>query len=114
MTTPNKKTGKKAPKGLGRYGLNLWKQTINDWDIADAPGLTLLESACRLLDRLRDAQQQLDREGTTFRDRWNQVRVHPCVEIERQCSAELRACLKALELQQDPPGPVGRPPGGDY
>jgi P27 family predicted phage terminase small subunit len=91
-----------TPKGLSKEAQRLWKDTVIGFEITDSAGLSLLESACRWLDQLRKAERTLKREGTTVRDRFNQLRPHPAVEIARAASAEHRACLKALELDDSP------------
>jgi phage terminase small subunit len=102
MTKPLKTLLVNTPKGLSKEAQRLWKDTVIGWSISDSAGLSLLESACRWLDQLRKAERTLRREGSTVRDRFQQLRPHPAVEIARAASAEHRACLKALELEDAP------------
>jgi phage terminase small subunit len=60
----------------------LYRETVtqNGLDeIADASSLTLLENAARALDRLRQAEAVVRKEGATIKDRFEQLRPHPMV-----------------------------------
>jgi len=91
-----------TPKGLSKEAQRLWKDTATGWNICDSAGLSLLESACRWLDQLRKAERILKRDGTVTTDRFGQQRPHPALEIAKAASAEYRACIKALELEEAP------------
>jgi P27 family predicted phage terminase small subunit len=91
-----------TPKGLSKEAQRLWKDTATGWNISDSVGLSLLESACRWLDQLRKAERRLRREGSVTSDRFGQLRPHPALEIAKAASAEYRACIKALELEDVP------------
>ena len=102
MTKPFKTTPGNTPKGLSEEAQRLWHDTVIGWEITDYAGLSLTESACRWLDELRKAERTLQREGSVTKDRFGQLRPHPAVEIARAASAEYRACIKALELDEPP------------
>jgi phage terminase small subunit len=102
MTKTMKTQLMNAPKYLSKEAQSLFIDTQTGWNISDSQGLTLLTSACKWLDVQRRAEKTLRREGMTVRDRFGQSRPHPCVEIARAASAELRACLKSLELDDEP------------
>jgi P27 family predicted phage terminase small subunit len=95
----------KAPPKLGKWGRKLWLSTTKGARILEHD-LQLLESACRLADRIQQCRTRLASEGLTVKGRYGQLVAHPLVEIERTASAEFRACLKLLGLHEQIPGMV--------
>jgi P27 family predicted phage terminase small subunit len=96
-------------KALSAEAKGLWRKLHKDFNIADAAGLLLLRSGLEAFDRMRQAQAQLARDGLTVADRFGQQKQHPCSLIERDSRAQMLACLRALKLDDEAPGPVGRP-----
>jgi P27 family predicted phage terminase small subunit len=96
----------KPPKGLAKHGETLWKRTMGGAR-ASQHDLELLESACRLLDRIHQCRETLATDGLTSRGRYGQIVMHPAVEIEGRAMSEFRQCLKALGLYE-------QVPKGDY
>jgi hypothetical protein len=82
-------------KALSAEAKGLWRKLHKDFNIADAAGLLLLRSGLEAFDRMRQAQAQLARDGLTVADRFGQQK--------------MLACLRALKLDDEAPGPVGRP-----
>jgi P27 family predicted phage terminase small subunit len=93
---------KMMPKGLGKHGQSLWKATMKGAK-ASEHDLALLETACRLLDRIHSCRGRLATEGLTVTGRYGQIVAHPLIEIERGAMAEFRACLKLLGLHEQVP-----------
>jgi phage terminase small subunit len=87
----------KMPKGLSRESQRLWKSTVNTW-VLDGPGLTLLEDACKSLDRRRAAEAVVRKEGMTQVDRFRQIKAHPCMGIIRDEVSSFVRLLKQLGL----------------
>jgi P27 family predicted phage terminase small subunit len=96
-----------APKGLSTESRALWRSVSSTFEM-DAAGLLMLKEACLTLDRLRQAQEILKKEGVTYLDRFGQLRAHPAVNIERDSRGQLLKCLQALNLDLDD-SPVGAP-----
>lgn len=90
----------------------MWRSILDDFDIDDSAGLSLLESALRCWDRAHECRDVIDKEGLQIRDRFEQLKPHPLLASERDAWAGYRAALKQLNLDVLPPGPVGRPAGG--
>lgn len=44
---------------------------------------TILRNACECWERAEQLAQQVSRDGATYRDRFNQVRVNPAAQLER-------------------------------
>lgn len=100
------------PAGLGRAGRRLWKKVLQGYHIMPSD-LPTLEIACRQLDLIETARDQLRREGMTVAGAKGGMVKHPAIGIERDASALYLAAMKTLGLDVVPPrdGP-GRPPGG--
>jgi phage terminase small subunit len=105
--------GQVAPAGLGAESRKLWDQTVEEYGITDAASLALLQNACRSLDRLRQAERTVAKDGATYRDRWGQPRPHPAALQIRDENLTFQRCLKGLALDLEPlHDGVGRPPAG--
>ncbi len=92
-----KPTPPKPPVGLSNKAVTLWRTVVKDFDIIDAPGLMLLESAMRCWDRAHDARAVIEREG---------------MQVERDAWAGFRHAIKQLGFDIEAPRPApGRPPG---
>jgi P27 family predicted phage terminase small subunit len=85
------------PKGLGAEATRLWKGTVDTWQL-DAPALTMLEDACKSLDRRRAAEKLVAKEGMTQTDRFGQIKSHPCMGIIRDEISSFVRLLKQLGL----------------
>ena len=90
---------KHVPRGLSLEAARLYRETVtqNGLDeIADASSLTLLENAARALDRLRQAEAVVRKEGATVKDRFQQLRPHPMV-ARIDCEGQaVRQCLAGV------------------
>lgn|SRR5215510_137398 len=92
----------KAPKGLQKWGRNLWTCTMTGAR-AKQHDLELLETACRLLDRIHQCRETLATDGLVSRGRYGQLIQHPLIEVERTAIAEFRQSLKMLGLHEQVP-----------
>jgi P27 family predicted phage terminase small subunit len=101
----------KPPKHLSREAKSLWKKLVSRW-VLDEAGLVLLESALEAFDRMRGAQEAVAKDGAFIKDRFDQLRAHPAIAVERDAKGVLLRNLKALGLDIEPlhAGP-GRPGG---
>ena len=102
-----------APKKhLSAEARQLWKRIVEEWELDDL-GLLLLEGALESLDRMRQAQRLIKKEGVIVKDRFGEDRPHPAVRIERDARATMLRNIKALGLDLEPlnGAPAGRPEG---
>lgn len=102
----------KPPEHLSVEAKKLWRQLHAEFDLPDTASLVLLESALSAYDRWQSARKILAREGPTIKDRWGTTKCHPCVAVERDAKATMRAALHELHLDLAPLEAVGRPPKG--
>jgi hypothetical protein len=83
---------------LGPEARALFDQTVALYNIDDPPSLVLLTNAALALDRLRRAEALVAKEGSTYRDRFNQIKSHPaCARIDAE-NATIARCLRELGL----------------
>jgi hypothetical protein len=101
----------KVRPGYSAEARRLWQQVVEEWTL-DPPALVILDSACRALMRVREAQATITAEGAFYRDRWGQPKQHPAVLTERDGKQTLLRNLRALNLDLEPlHDRPGRPAG---
>lgn len=76
----------------------VYDRLLREWKIEDAAGLLNVLTACQALERMRQAQVILAKEGVLLADRWGQLKPHPASQIEKESRAGLLQALKALSL----------------
>jgi P27 family predicted phage terminase small subunit len=106
-----KSQSKSAPRHLSAEARAWWKRIVENFEIDDDSGLLILRTAMESLDRLREAQTLLKADGICIADRFGQKRQHPATMIERDARTAMMRALKALNLDVDPIGEIGRPAG---
>jgi P27 family predicted phage terminase small subunit len=96
----------RAPGHLSTESRDLWRRIVADYEL-ERHHLAILERACEALDRLRECQAAIAREGITVEGRFG-PRPHPAAPIEAQSRI---AFLRAVrELGLDLEAPISRPP----
>ncbi len=102
----------KAPKHLRKAGKKHWQQIINEFEINDSGGASILQVACESLDRLTEIREAIDKEGVTQLDRFSQTRPHPLLAEEHKAKVAFLSAMKNLNLDITPENNfIGRPPG---
>lgn len=105
-------TDPRAPKALSREARQWWKRLVAEYGIDDQAGLLLLQTALEAFDRMRGAQAKIAEEGETVVDRFDQVKAHPLLSVERDARGQMLVALKQLNLDLEPlRDGLGRPPG---
>jgi P27 family predicted phage terminase small subunit len=101
------------PRGLSASSAGWWRKIVAEFELSDA-SLLVLQAALESRDRMLAAQATVNAEGATFRDRFQQPRMHPAVLVERDSRAAMVRNLTALGLDLEPlrDGP-GRPPASE-
>lgn len=113
--TPKKGGRKKRPKQkppghLSKQGKDWWLWVTNEFELEEHH-FKLLTAACESWDRTQQARRRLKKYGLTYQDRFGAPRARPEVSIERDNRLAFARLLRELDLDIDPPGPPGRPPG---
>lgn len=100
------------PKHLSAEACKWWQQILDEYDIDDPSGVLLLQTALEAFDRMRQAQGIISEQGATIKDRFDQIKSHPQLTVERDARSQMIQALKALNLDLEPlrDGP-GRPGG---
>ena len=88
------------------------KRIKQEYGIDDSGGENLLASFAAAYSLELNCQEQIDAEGLTIMDRFEQPKPHPLLASLRDARAQKLAALKAMNLDIEPlkAGP-GRPPG---
>jgi P27 family predicted phage terminase small subunit len=103
---------KRLPTTLSPESKALWTSIVTDYDVDDSAGLRFLQTACESLDLMRKAEERVEADGMTVKDRYGAIRGHPMLATIRDCRAAMLASLRALNLDIEPlKGGPGRPPG---
>lgn len=101
-----------VPQHLSDEAKQWWVDLHNEYSLDDPGGLLLLQTACEAFERMRDAQNIIKKEGATIKDRFEQIKAHPMLTVERDARSQMIQSLKALNLDVEPlRDSVGRPPG---
>ena len=83
-----------------------------EYSIADPAGLALLCTAAECLDRMRQAQAAIAKDGAVVVDRYGSPKVHPAAALEKDARTGFLAALRALNLDIEPlRDRPGRPAG---
>jgi hypothetical protein len=108
MTVTKLKPGTAIPEHLREFGRELWRSTLDDWDLLDAELVTLC-TACECLDRLADIRTALDTDGIVITDPSGRQRSHPLLAAESQTHGVLLRAWGMLDLTDREPSKIGRP-----
>ena len=88
-----------APDGLSQESGLLWRRTLETWQLPDVTLLVCLENALRCLDRLRNAEAIVAKEGPVVKDpKSGQLKQHPATLAVRDEGRAFREYLKMLNL----------------
>jgi hypothetical protein len=101
----------KPPCGLGKAGKALWNKIQAEYGIDDSGGLAHLETACHCADDVQRMRDIVATDGHTVKNRFGAVVAHPLLTQIRSAETVQRLSLRALNLDAEPPKPLGRPVG---
>lgn len=101
-----------APKDISAEAKQWWDRIVSEYGIDDDAGLLLLQTALEAFDRMRQCQKAIRKDGAQVKDRFDQLKPHPLLNVERDSRSQMLAALKQLNLDLEPlrDGP-GRPTG---
>lgn len=75
----------------------VFRAVTRDYDLATHE-VESLRRACCQLDHAVRAAEQINVDGVTVRDKFGQLREHPCLATERQCLHCFRLLMRELRL----------------
>lgn len=96
---------------LGKHGLRLWNNILDEVRIDDAGGLEILLLACEGLDRAERLRAAIDEDGEAIRGANGSVRANPLLTIELGTRAYVVRTIERLGIVSMPTMANGRPPG---
>lgn len=91
-----------TPRGLNTEAAILWRKITSQFDISDAGGLAILQTACEALTSMRKMEKIVSDEGISSKDRFGQIKAHPLLAMIRDCRSQYLAALKQLNLDLEP------------
>ena len=95
----NTKQGRpKPPRNLSAEAKRRWHKILDEYEIEDQTGLTLLETALKAFDEMLAGQKLLQRDGLVTTDRFGCLRPHPAVQIVKTARAGMISAFRALRL----------------
>jgi P27 family predicted phage terminase small subunit len=100
-------TTTKTPGHLSPRARRFWKQVTSAY-VLEGWQAELLRRCCEQLDIADRAGSILEAEGLTIVGRFNQVKAHPAVDVQRAATLALARLLRELALDVAPPDT--RPP----
>ena len=100
----------KPPRHLKPETAKWWAWVVEEFKL-ELHHIRLLTLAADAWDRCQQARQIIDKEGLTYEDRFDQPVSRPEVAIERDSRTAFARLLREVDLDVEPPRPVGRPPG---
>src|SRR5262245_35264822 len=98
MLKDNRPPRHSAPKHLAPAERELWDRLMRSFTLDDPASQELLLQACEARGRAREAREQLDREGTTYRDDRGNLKAHPAITTERSAQASFLSAMRLLRL----------------
>jgi hypothetical protein len=103
-------TGPEPPAELGVHGSKLWRDTLSEFDISDAPRLMILEQAGFALDRANSLRRQIAVSGEEVETGNGSTKANPLIMAELQARGLVARLLGRLNLNNEPKRGPGRPP----
>jgi len=73
---------------------------LSDYDL-ESHHVKILFQAAECLDRIIEAREVIASEGSYYRDRFNQPRVHPAVDVERNNRIVFARLVRELNLSAE-------------
>src|SRR5262245_44129596 len=89
-----------APRHLEAAGRKLWGIVVGEYELTGAAKAVLLQG-CESLDRLRQVQETIKRDGIVGYDRFGQSRPHPLLKTEQDARLSVLRSLRLLNLDFD-------------
>jgi phage terminase small subunit len=72
---------KRAPSDFSDESRKFWNETLKLFEL-EPHHLKLFEAACRCWDRVVEAREQVEKDGAYFKDRYDQWKPHPALDVE--------------------------------
>lgn len=83
-----------APKGLSAEARKLWSDLHGEYQIEDAAGIALLGRLGESLDRLRQAQKDIAKNGLSISDQKGSKKMNPACHVEKEAHKQMLEALR--------------------
>jgi len=87
----------KRPTHLSVGSRTLWDHVTGTYEL-EAGDLLRLRTCCEAFDRLQGARRRIKADGLFVRDRFDQLKAHPAVAVERDARVGFLRALRELGL----------------
>ncbi len=102
---------KKSPDNLSEESKKIWNTICREYTGLDTYFFTVLKVCLESYDRLQQARVIIDEEGVSIETPTGFMRENPMLKVEKDARSGFLQSAKMLNLNLEPPGDVGRPPG---
>ena len=92
----------RASKLLGDRGKAFWKSITREIEITEPHDIELLNTACSCLDRIKEAQDQVTKDGPYQAIKGGGIRAHPGMKVEKEFLTLFYRAIKDLKLDPEP------------
>ena len=100
--TDKRRSNVTAPPGLSAESRALWNATLREFSFDTGTDFALLRQLCETLDRTRECQRQIAKDGLLVEGAGGQPRPHPLLAVEDMCRRSVLASVRALRLTTVP------------
>lgn len=91
-----------APSHLSARSRTFWRRIHAEYEL-EVHQTEILRRLCEVIDRCDAARERLDAEGVVVLDRFDQLKTHPAVAIERDARLAIARLTRELNLDTEPP-----------
>lgn len=93
---------------LGKVGQEFRKGVLRERQFDESHDFRRLDLACGCLDIIKECREKIDEEGLFILDRFQVLKEHPAIKVERE--QKIVFCRIIRELNLDLPAEDSRPP----
>jgi P27 family predicted phage terminase small subunit len=93
---------------LSNKAKKLLNEIIKEYGVEDKPALIILQTAFEAYDRLKQAQEVLQKEGLSFQNRLGNPIMHPLLKVEQSARSQMLQALKMLDFEFGSPDVIRR------
>ena len=99
------------PKHLRSETAEWVRQVLSDYEL-ESHHIKILIQAGECLDRIIEAREEIEREGSYYKDRFGQPKMHPAIDVERNGRIVFARLIRELNLSDEVT--ESRPPALKY
>jgi hypothetical protein len=101
-------TAVQPPRRLGKHGMALWRDVMDEYRITDRGGIEILAQICAAADRAEALAECIAEDGECVRGK-SGIKAHPALREEISCRAFVVRGLERLGLNVEVVKAAGRP-----